>query len=120
MNSDGVKRTLDRLAYASLVLDICIAAITGLTVLDIQSTKLLLLPVDYILSLVVVLSAALFVVLLVMKTMENRSAGDEGKASASRGRGGSAAAANSVRDPQASDRQLLPIIDVPACCRLSW
>ena len=73
MNSAGVKRTLDRLAYASLFLDICIATITGLTILDAQITRKLLLPADYILSVVVVLSVALFVVLFFMKSMERRS-----------------------------------------------
>lgn len=73
MNSDGVRRTLDRVAYASLFLDICIAAITGMTVLDAHVTKLLLLPADYLLTVVVGLSVALFVTLAVMKYKERRS-----------------------------------------------
>lgn len=77
MNSEGVKKTLDRLAYASLFLDICIAAITGLTVLDSQFTNRLLLPADYVLSAVVVLSVALFLVLIVMKSKERLSLRNE-------------------------------------------
>lgn len=72
MNSTGVKRTLDKLAYISLVLDACIAIITGLTVLDEGFTKHLLVPVDYVLSVVVVLSVALFAALLVLKSKEKR------------------------------------------------
>ena len=74
MNSKDVKRTLDRLAYASLSLDICIAVITGLTILDVQTTKRLLLPVDYVLSVVVILSVALLVVLFIMRSTEKRDA----------------------------------------------
>ena len=89
MNSEGVKRTLDRLAYASLFLDICIAVITGLTVLDSRFTNRLLLPADYVLSAVVVLSVALFIVLIVMKSKERlslrREGGDQPSAGASNG-----------------------------------
>ena len=70
MNSERVKRTLDRLAYASLLLDICIAVITSLTVLDAQLFKRLLLPASYVLSVVVFLSVALFFVLLLLKSKE--------------------------------------------------
>ena len=81
MNSEGVKRTLDRLAYASLILDICIAAVTGLTILDVQFSRRLLLPVDYVLSAVVVLALSLFVVLFVMKSVEKRNTGEEKRGS---------------------------------------
>ena len=73
MNSERVKRTLDRLAYASLFLDVCIAVITSLTVLDAQLFRRLLLPASYVLSVVVFLSVALFFVLLVLKSKEGRS-----------------------------------------------
>ena len=75
MNSERVRRTLDRLAYASLVLDICIAVITSLTVLDTQLFKRLLLPASYVHSVVVFLSVALFVVLLVLRSKERRGLG---------------------------------------------
>ena len=65
-----MKWTLDRLAYASLLLDICIAVITSLTVLDAQLFKRLLLPASYVLSVVVFLSVALFFVLLLLKSKE--------------------------------------------------
>ena len=77
MNPERVRRTLDRLAYVSLFLDVCIAVITGLTILDAQLTKRLLLPANYVLSAVVVLSVALFFVLLVLKAKEKRSLGKD-------------------------------------------
>ena len=73
MNSERVRRTLDRLAYISLFLDICIAVITTLTVLDSQLTNRLLLPANYLLTAVVILSVALFFVLLALKSKEKRS-----------------------------------------------
>ncbi|MGH9918428.1 MAG: hypothetical protein ACRD6W_06130 [Nitrososphaerales archaeon] len=80
MNSARVRKTLDRLAYASLFLDVCIAVITGMTVIDVQATERLLLPVDYLLTAVVILSVVLFVVLLFMKSMERESIrGEKGK-----------------------------------------
>ena len=79
MNSERVRRTLDRLAYASLVLDTCIAVITSLTVLDAQLFKRLLLPASYVLSVVVFLSVALFLVLLVLRSKERRCMGKEDK-----------------------------------------
>ena len=81
MNSKGVRRTLDRLAYVSLFLDICIAVITGLTVANAELTKRLLLPADYVLSAVVVLSVVLFVVLIVMRTKEKRESAEARPAS---------------------------------------
>jgi hypothetical protein len=77
MNSQGVKRTLDRLAYVSLFLDVCIAGITGLTVLDAQVARRLLIPVDYVLSAVVALSVALFIVLIFIRSKEKRDLGEE-------------------------------------------
>ena len=73
MNSERVRRTLDRLAYVSLFLDVCIAIITGLTVLDSQFTRRLLLPASYVLSSVVVLSVVLFFVLVVLKSKERKT-----------------------------------------------
>ena len=75
MNPERVRRTLDRLAYASLILDVCIAIITSLTILDAQVFKRLLLPASYVLSMVVLLSVALFLVLLVLKSKEKRGLG---------------------------------------------
>ena len=72
MSSEGVRKTLDRLAYASLGLDVCIAVITGLTVFDSQVTKRLLPPVDYLLTAVVVLSVVLFIVLMLLRSNEKK------------------------------------------------
>ena len=79
MDSERVRRTLDRLAYASLILDVCIAIITSLTVLDAQVLKRLLVPASYVLSIVVFLSNVLFFDLLVLKSKEKRGLGREAK-----------------------------------------
>ena len=75
MNPERVRRTLDRLAYSSLILDVCIAIISSLTILDAQVFKRVLLPASYVLSMVVLLSVALFLVLLVLKSKEKRGLG---------------------------------------------
>ena len=54
MSKARVRKTLDRLAYASLVLDVCIAVITLLTYFDLGNPKPLLIPIDYLLTLVVI------------------------------------------------------------------
>lgn len=81
MQKGRVRKTLDRLAYASLILDVCIATITTLTFFDVKSTQPLLVPIDYLLTLVVVLSVVMFVVLLVLKSTEGMAVGDLAKAS---------------------------------------
>ena len=74
MNSTRIRRTLDRLAYASLVLDICIAIITAVSVLDVGSNpQPLLFPIDYLLTIVVVLSVVMFVVLLLLRAKERQA-----------------------------------------------
>lgn len=74
MNSARIKKTLDRLAYASLVLDICIALVTTFTILDHGSNpQPLLFPIDYLLTIVVALSIIMFVVLLLFRSMERRA-----------------------------------------------
>ncbi|HYB75461.1 MAG TPA: hypothetical protein VEC08_00735 [Nitrososphaerales archaeon] len=65
-----VRKTLDRLAYASLVLDICIAIITSLSILGVNEGQHFLIPINYLLTLVVVLSVAMFIVLLAFKAKE--------------------------------------------------
>jgi hypothetical protein len=73
MRSAQVRKTLDRLAYASLVLDICIAIITTLTVLNIGSPQPLLFPINYLLTIVVVLSVIMFAVLLLFRAKERQA-----------------------------------------------
>jgi hypothetical protein len=74
MNSARIRKTLDRLAYASLVLDICIAIITAVSVLDVGSKpQALLFPIDYLLTAVVVLSIVMFVVLLLFRAKERQA-----------------------------------------------
>lgn len=73
MNSARARKALDRLAYASLVLDICIAVITAVGVFDARgSPKSLLFPIDYLLTIVVVLSMIMFIVLLSLRTKERQ------------------------------------------------
>ncbi len=73
MRSEKVRKTLDRLAYVSLFLDICIAVVTLYSVLGVQGSSNLLLPISYLLSAVVVLSVALFAVLLALRLKENQA-----------------------------------------------
>ncbi len=73
MKSEKVRKTLDRLAYASLFLDICIAVITLYSVLGVQDSSNLLLPVGYLLSGVVVLSVTLFIVLLALRLKDRQA-----------------------------------------------
>jgi len=70
VNSTRARKTLDRLAYASLVLDICIAIITTLSILDVGSPQHLLVPINYLLTIVVALSIIMFVVLLLFRSRE--------------------------------------------------
>jgi len=72
MSSARIRKTLDRLAYASLVLDIFIAVITTLTLLGSNGTQHLLVPVSYLLTIVVILSVIMFVVLLLLKLKEGQ------------------------------------------------
>ena len=68
-----VRKTLDRLAYASLVLDICIAVITVLTFFDIGNPEPLLVPINYLLTIVVVLSVIMFAVLILLRSEERQA-----------------------------------------------
>jgi phosphoglycerol transferase MdoB-like AlkP superfamily enzyme len=70
-----VRKTLDRLAYASLVLDICIAVITLFTYFDLGNTQPLLVPINYLLTIVVVLSVIMFAVLLLLRSKERQAVG---------------------------------------------
>ena len=62
-----LRKALTFLAYASLVLDICIAVVTSVGALGIGDLHALLVPVNYALTAVVILSAVVFVALLVAK-----------------------------------------------------
>ena len=73
MNSTRIRKTLDRLAYASLVLDICIAIITTLSILNVGSEQRLLFPINYLLTIVVVLSVIMFAVLLLLRAKERQA-----------------------------------------------
>ena len=62
-----LKRSLTVLAYISLVLDICIAVVTSVGALKIGDLQALLIPVNYALTAVVILSAAVLLTILVEK-----------------------------------------------------
>jgi hypothetical protein len=70
VNTSKVRKALDRLAYASLVLDICIAVITALSLVGVGEGQHFLIPINYLLTVVVVLSVAMFAVLLALKSKE--------------------------------------------------
>jgi hypothetical protein len=72
MKSARIRKTLDRLAYASLVLDICIAVITTLSLFGANRSKDLLVPINYGLTIVVVLSVVMFAVLLLLRAKERQ------------------------------------------------
>jgi len=72
VNSTRIRKTLNRLAYASLVLDVCIAIITTLSALDVGSPQRLLVPINYLLTIVVALSIVMFVVLLLLRSKERQ------------------------------------------------
>ncbi len=62
-----LKKILNVLAYISLVLDICIAVVTSVGALRIGDLQALLIPVNYALTAVVILSLAVVVALLVAR-----------------------------------------------------
>jgi hypothetical protein len=79
MSQASIKKTLDRLAYASLVLDICIAAITALSFFDQGSHQSLLVPINYLLTIVVALAIILFVLLLALRAKERQGLRRQGR-----------------------------------------
>lgn len=72
MNKANVRKTLDRLAYASLVLDICIAVITTLSIFGLTKSRVFLIPINYLLTIVVILSLAMFLLLLLLRAKERQ------------------------------------------------
>jgi hypothetical protein len=66
-----LRKALTILAYVSLVLDICIAVVTSVGALGIGDLHALLIPVNYALTAVVILSAAVFVTLLLERALRS-------------------------------------------------
>lgn len=64
---ERLRKLIDKIAYYSLSIDITIALITSLSLLHISGTDVLLIPVNYALTAVVVLSIGLFIVLFYLK-----------------------------------------------------
>lgn len=56
--AEKLHRTIDLLAYGSLTLDICIAFITLLSLSKIRAGEQFLVPIQYLLTMVVVMSIA--------------------------------------------------------------
>jgi len=63
----NLRKALTTLAYASLVLDICIALVTSVGALGLGDLQALLIPVNYALTAVVILSAVVLLTMLVAK-----------------------------------------------------
>jgi hypothetical protein len=66
-----IRRLIDKIAYYSLILDISIATVTGLSILKIGNPEAILVPINYLLTIVVILSIGLFVALFMLKHEEN-------------------------------------------------
>jgi lysozyme family protein len=69
-----LRKALDALAYASLVFDICIAVVTSVRARGIGDFQSLLIPVNYALTAVVVLSAVVLIILLIERAFRRDSA----------------------------------------------
>ena len=65
-----VKRALHLLAHISLALDIGIAIVTSLTLFGLKNPEFLLLPIQYALTAVVILSIFLFAALIYLRHQE--------------------------------------------------
>ena len=55
-NMEKIQRAIDMLAYGSLFLDVCIALITALSLLNITTGEFIMIPIHYLLTIVVILS----------------------------------------------------------------
>jgi hypothetical protein len=67
---EKVRRIIDKVAYYSLILDIMIASITTMSLMHIGNPEAIMVPVNYALTAVVVLSIGLFVLLFYLKHEE--------------------------------------------------
>jgi hypothetical protein len=66
---ERVRKLIDTIALYSLLIDICIACITTLSIMHVE-TESILIPVNYMLTIVVVLSIGLFAFLFWLKHEE--------------------------------------------------
>ena len=66
-----IRKTIDKIAYCSLFLDVCIAIVTTLSILHIGNPEAVLIPLSYMLTIVVVLSIGLFITLVALRHEEN-------------------------------------------------
>jgi hypothetical protein len=71
---ERVQRTIDLLAYGSLFLDICIALVTFLSLMNFSSGEVIMVPIHYILTAVVGMSLISGAMLLYLKHNERMMA----------------------------------------------
>lgn len=69
-NIERINSTIDRLAYASLLLDVCIALMTGLSIFGISNPDSIMVPIHYLLTAVVVMSLVSGGMLLYLRHQE--------------------------------------------------
>jgi hypothetical protein len=55
-NIEKINSTIDKLAYASLFLDVCIAIITGMSLIGMTHPEAIMVPIHYLLTAVVLMS----------------------------------------------------------------
>lgn len=69
-NIKRVRKTINIAAYCSLILDIGIAIVTTLSILNIGRPEPFLIPLNYMLTIVVALSIGLFITLVFLRHQE--------------------------------------------------
>jgi hypothetical protein len=67
---ERIKKMMDKVAYCSLILDVCIAIVTTLSIFGTKNPQIILIPINYMLTIVVILSISLFITLFILKHEE--------------------------------------------------
>jgi len=70
-NIKRVRRSINIIAYCSLFLDIGIAIVTTLSILNVGRPEPFLIPLNYMLTIVVALSIGLFITLVFLRHQES-------------------------------------------------
>jgi hypothetical protein len=71
---ESLRRAIDIFAYGSLLLDICIAVVTTLSIFNITTGEFVLVPINYLLTSVVIMSLVSGGMLLYVKHYERMMA----------------------------------------------
>ena len=66
-----VRKTIKIATYCSLVLDVCTAIVTTMSILNIGNPGPFLMPLNYMLTIVVALSIGLFITLVFLRHQES-------------------------------------------------